>query len=140
MKLSSDTEAALDFLTTQQGELRKRNDMGVILEIAAANGLIDTINDMVLIGKNVYSCYGILKKMSANDEGYKRLEHEFMTNVHILRGHIGTLCELLPELERSRFETVYLGMTQGTVRNIVDLAHDLSALKNLQNNSKYGGN
>jgi len=140
MKLSSDTEAALEFLTTQQGELRKRNDMGVILEIAATNALIDDINNMVLVGKNVYSCYGILRKMSANDEGYKRLEHEFMTNVHVLRGHIGTVSELLPELERNRFETVYLGMTQGTVRNIVDLAHDLSALKNLQNNSKYGEN
>ncbi len=140
MKLSSDTEAALEFLTTQQGELRKRNDMGVILEIAATNALIDDMNNMVLVGKNVYSCYGILRKMSANDEGYKRLEHEFMTNVHVLRGHIGTVSELLPELERNRFETVYLGMTQGTVRNIVDLAHDLSALKNLQNNSKYGEN
>lgn len=140
MQLSPDTEAALDFLASKHGELRKRNDMGTLLEIGAMQSLFEEVNEIVMAGKNTWSCYSILKKMSANDEGYKRLEHEFMTNVNTVRGYLSVFCEKLPEVEKERFETVYLGMNQGTVRNLVDLAHDLSALKNAQNSTKYDEN
>lgn len=138
MKLSQDTEAALELLISLQGELRKRNDMGTILETAANGSLITALDELIMSGKNTWSCYGILKRMSANDEGYQRLEQEFMTNLNELRGGLLQFSALLPEVERERFTTVYLGMTRGTIRNLVDLAHDLSALKNIQNSRKYG--
>jgi hypothetical protein len=31
-----------------------------------------------------------------------------------------------------RFDEVYFGMTQGVLRNLVDLSHDLSKIKDLQ--------
>ncbi|HRI30102.1 MAG TPA: hypothetical protein PLI74_02200 [Candidatus Kapabacteria bacterium] len=138
MKISQDTEAALDLLASSQGELRKRNDLATILETAATNSLIAEIHELTLSGKNTWSCYGILRRMSANDEGYQRLEQEFMTNLNSLRSGLLRFSEMLPAIEQERFTTIYLGMTRGTIRNLVDLAHDLSALKNVQNSSKYG--
>jgi hypothetical protein len=35
-----------------------------------------------------------------------------------------------------RFETTYYTMTQGSLRNLVDLAHDLNVAKGVQNEEK----
>jgi hypothetical protein len=36
-----------------------------------------------------------------------------------------------------RFEETYLGMNQGTIRNIVDLAHDFAEIKHLQQDARH---
>lgn len=137
MILSDDTQAILDYLESTEVKLRKSNDFGALLEIGAQNGAADEMNAIILTGKNIWSVYGILKKTSSTDESYQQLEAEFMTEINTLRTAIVDYLASVTDEIFKRFEDTYLGMNQGTIRNIVDLAHDLAALKNLQNQAKY---
>lgn len=137
MDFSEDIEAALDFIEASGAALRKRGDMGVILECGAESGDADMVNSIVFHGKNTWSTYSLLKKMRQNDDGFPGVEREFMKSINELRTLLADLTTAAPPESQSRFDEVYLGMSQGTIRNLVDLAHDLAALKNLQNASKH---
>jgi len=137
MTLSDDTQAILDYLESIDAKLRKSNDFGALLEIGAELGAADEVNSLILTGKNIWSVYGILKKTSSTDEGFQNLEVQFMTEINTFRTLIATFLSTVSEEIFTRFEETYLGMNQGTIRNIVDLAHDLAALKDLQNQEKY---
>lgn len=52
-----------------------------------------------------------------------------MESVHTLRNSICQQSIGYTKEEQSRIEEIYLTMSQGTLRNIVDLAHDLSEIK-----------
>ncbi|MBS1538139.1 MAG: hypothetical protein JST20_10380 [Bacteroidetes bacterium] len=137
MVLSDDTQAILDYLESTDVKLRKSNDFGALLEIGAQLGAADETNALILTGKNIWSVYGILKKTSSTDEGFQNLEAQFMTEINTFRTAIVSFLATVSEEIYTRFEETYLGMNQGTIRNIVDLAHDLAALKDLQNQAKY---
>ena len=137
MNLSDDTEAALVFIESAGAALRKRGDMGIILECGAQSTAADAVNAIVFQGKSAWGAYSILRKMRQNDEGFAAVEREFMTAVNTLRTLLADLANAAPSEAQTRFDETYLGMTQGTLRNLVDLAHDLAALKNLQNAAKH---
>ncbi|MBI3259799.1 MAG: hypothetical protein HYZ54_10045, partial [Ignavibacteriae bacterium] len=125
------------YLESTDAKLLKSNDFGALLEIGAQTCAADEMNSIILTGKNIWSVYGILKKTNSTDENYQLLETEFMTEINTLRTAIVDFLKSVSDEIYKRFEDTYLGMNQGTIRNIVDLAHDLAVLKNLQNQAKY---
>ncbi len=139
MAFSDDIEAALDVIGAAGGALRKRGDMGVILECGAESGDAETVNSIIFHGKNAWSTYSLLKKMRQNDDGFPGVEREFMKSINELRTLLADITAAASPEAQTRFDETYLGMSQGTIRNLVDLAHDLAALKNLQNANKHAG-
>lgn len=136
-QLSPDIEVFLSHLESEGIGLRKRSDIGLIFDYAALHNNSDQINDLIFTGKIVWNTYSALKKRNQSDEGYDLLEKQFMESVHTLRNSVCQLSIRYTQEEQSRIEEIYLTMSQGTLRNIVDLAHDLSEIKNLQNSAKY---
>lgn len=136
-QLSPDIEVFLSHVESAGIGLRKRADIGLIFEYAAFHNNSDQINDLIFTGKIVWNTYSALKKRNQSDEGYDLLEKQFMESVHTLRNSLFEQSIGYTQEEQSRIEEIYLGMSQGTLRNIVDLAHDLSEIKNLQNSSKH---
>lgn len=137
MKLSEDVEAALGYIEASGAALRKRGDIGVILECGAASGDHETINAIIFHGKNTWSVYSVLRKMRQNDSGFFNMEREFMSSINAVRALLADLSAAASSESKARFNDTYFGDTQGTLRNLVDLAHDLAVLKNLQNTSKH---
>lgn len=142
MVLSKDTEEVLKFLDYTSGNnLRKRNDLGIILETGAAFGLDSQINDLCFYGKTLWSLYNTLKKRRSSDEGFSSMEREFKTTAAELISLLSQFKESFEENEIiSRFETVYLAADSGAMRNIIDLCHDLAELKSIQIKLKQSGN
>ena len=136
-KFSDDIEALLSQLDGRGGGLRKRSDVGLLFELAASNNDFDGINAMIFNGKIIWNTYGVLRKASQEDENYSNLEKEFMLAINELRTFLFDYGEQCDEQHKKRIEETYLGMSQGTIRNIVDLAHDLAEVKNLQNDNNY---
>ena len=136
-QLSPDIEVFLSHVESAGLGLRKRTDIGLIFEYAALHNNSDQINDLIFTGKIVWNTYSALKKRNQSDEGYDLLEKQFMESVHTLRNGICQQSIGYTKEEQSRIEEIYLTMSQGTLRNIVDLAHDLSEIKNLQNSAKH---
>jgi len=141
MALSPDTEQVLDFLDQASGQgLRKRNDMGTLLELAAERNAHKEMNDLIFHGRHLYNLYTTLRKTSPGAEGYRVLEKEFATAVETVRNLMAVLLVDALQEQVERFDTTYYAMTQGSVRNLLDLAHDLGVFKAVQNERKYGGN
>ena len=134
---SSDIESLLSHLDSRGGGLRKRSDIGFVFEYAAQTGNAEFINRLVFTGKVIWNTYGVLRKTSEQQDGYANLEREFMQAVNELRLMIHEFTMDWQEESRQRFEETYLGMNQGTIRNIVDLSHDFAEIKHLQQDARH---
>lgn len=133
MELSPDTQAVLSYLdSVTEGALRKRNDIGVILELGATYGQADLVNDVLRTGTGLWKVYGALRRLTPGAEGYSQLEREFGLQLNTLREHLASLVEPADDGVLRRFDDIYFGMTQGVIRNLVDLGHDLARVKALQ--------
>lgn len=138
MDLSNDTKAILDFLDYTSGNsLRKRNDLGVLLEILASNNQSEIANNLIFIGSALWKTVQIPSYLKESDlhNLYNEIDSLMTTFSELI---IYTL-ELYPEVEiKQRFEKVYLGKTRGCQLNLIDLAFDLNELKKIQNKFKMG--
>jgi len=133
MQLSEDTLSVINYLHEAiEGGLRKRNDVGIVLELAATSDDAETFNNITRLGTGAWRVYGTLRRVKPGDEGYRLLEEEFARQINELREHLALLMNSADDETLKRFDEVYFGMTQGVLRNLVDLSHDLSKIKDLQ--------
>lgn len=133
MIISADTEQVIAVLEEHsQGGLRKKNDMAVLLEIAATHDQAEPIMQIIRTGTGMWKVYGTLRRLQPGAEGYPLLEREFATQMNTLRQLLADIMQHADDETLQRFDDVYFGMTTGVIRNLVDLAHDLSKLKALQ--------
>lgn len=133
MDLHDDTRAILEHLeATVEGGLRKLNDVGVMLELCAQHDNAELFNDTTRVGTGLWKVYKTIRRLQPGMEGYTELEREFGKLLNEFREYLGKIMEYSDDESLLRFDTIYFGMTQGVMRNLVDLAHDLSCIKDLQ--------
>jgi hypothetical protein len=133
MQLSADTLSVLDFLhDAVEGGLRKRNDVGVLLEIGAATGEAELFNSITTTGTALWKVYSTLRRITPGAEGYRLMEQEFGLQLNALREQLAQIMRHADDETLKRFDDIYFGMSQGVIRNLVDLGHDLSRIKDLQ--------
>lgn len=133
MQLSADTLSVLDFLhDAVEGGLRKRNDVGVLLEIGAITGEADLFNSITTTGTALWKVYSTLRRITPGAEGYRLMEQEFGLQLNALREQLAQIMQHADDETLKRFDDIYFGMSQGVIRNLVDLGHDLSRIKDLQ--------
>jgi hypothetical protein len=132
MEISKDTLEVLAFLDyTSSGTLRKRSDLGVILEVLATNNLPELANEIIFYGSALWGSYRIAKNNP--DVDTSNLKKEIENLFDKMTQYIYQIVELLPELELcDRFTRVYLQPTIGSRSNIIDLCYDLNELKKVQ--------
>jgi hypothetical protein len=119
--------------------LRKRGDIGLLLELSMMRDAHEEMNDLIFHGRHLFSLYTTLRKETPGAEGYKTLETEFAAAIERIRDMMARVMVEADEEHVERFNTVYYAATHGSLRNVIDLAHDLGILKNVQNEKKYGG-
>lgn len=138
MELSADTTAFLEYLDSfSKDNLRKRSDVGTIFECGASYDSGELVNKIIVNGTFVWNVFSKLRTMNSDQEGYQHLEQEFAKSINDIRTDLADLLTPVDDSTYQRFEEIYFGMTQGVIRNIVDLAHDLSVVKKVQNDQKY---
>lgn len=138
MTLSPDTELALQMLEEKSTSgLRKRNDLGTLLECGATSGSFEKVNEAVFLGAAVWNLYSALRKSEKGADGFSLLEREFAEHMNKLRETVASLISEVDEPTFKRFEDIYFGMTSGVIKNVVDLGHDLAVLKNMQNTQRH---
>lgn len=133
MIFGNDTIAILEHLdTVVEGRLRKRDDVGVLLELCAQSDNADLFNNTATTGAGLWNVYRTLRRLQPGVEGYKELEREFGNLLNILRVALADVMENADDTTLQRFNDIYFGMTQGVIRNLIDLGHDLAKIKELQ--------
>lgn len=133
MQLSEDTLSVINSLHEAiEGGLRKRNDVAIVLEVAASSNNPELFNEITRTGTGAWKVYSTLRRVRPGEEGYRLLEEEFARQMNTLRENLAELLNASNDDVLERFDETYFGMTQGVLRNLVDLSHDLSCIKDLQ--------
>ena len=133
MQLSNDTESVIKALSDAlEGGLRKSNDIATILELGATFDESDLFNKISQTGTALWKVYSTLRRQKAGAEGYQLLEKEFGNQLNKLREELATMVDHADDETVKRFDEIYFGMSQGVIRNLTDLAHDLAHIRDLQ--------
>jgi hypothetical protein len=138
MPISEHTQSVIAYFDTYSGfTLRKKNDLSEILDIAATSGDAENFNATVFTGKIVWNLYSQLRKITSGDTAYANIEQEFANAVNALREYVLLFANLSEDAAvKQRFQEVYLDVNQGTMRNLVDFAHDLARFKDMQSDAQ----
>ncbi len=139
-ELSSDVLNVLAYLSEIAPEgLRKEPDLGLLFELSAREEKAEEMNQLFFDGSALYRLYNTLRKHGSNAEGYQELEREFRETTERVKDLVAQILLGTEDEEvLDRFEMTYYGITQGALRNLIDLAHDLNVAKGLQNDQKKG--
>jgi hypothetical protein len=141
MELSQDTKSVIDFMQNTAGvELRKPNDLGTILETGAAFGLFALVNSIVFTGKSLWNIQRSLQSPSASEQDILPLKKEYEYCIFELKQYLAELLRSSDDKEKLRFENIYLQNSSGALKNLLDLAHDLSEFKMVQSMIKNSHN
>ncbi|MCX7879163.1 MAG: hypothetical protein N2517_00690 [Ignavibacteria bacterium] len=133
MELSKDTKEVLTFLDYTSGNsLRKREDLGSLLELLAQRNLPELANELIFVGSSLWSTYRSLKTHS-DKEISENLTNELENLFDKFSKLLIEVIQFSDESFFSRVEKVYLSHTLGARRNIIDLCYDLNEVKKLQN-------
>ena len=136
MQFSKDTEEVLGFLDFSTGDnLRKRNDLGNLLEIGASFDVFEIFNDLLFTGTYLWNVSQKLKRAQPREEGIETLNQELAKSTEELSELLKALSFYDEDLSK-RFSEVYYVHSSGSVLNLIDLAHDIAELKQLQNRMK----
>ena len=137
MELSADTLEVLKFLDeVTGGNLRKRNDIGSILEIGAETGNHALVVDIIFTGSSLWNLNQAISKSGSNTDGMDKLFDEYRQTALILDDKIRELIVSFENPDVKRFNGIYLAKTSGAFKNLIDLAHDLAKLKEVQTTLK----
>lgn len=137
MELSQDTQNVIQAIDdSANGTLRKKNDLGTILELGASFGKIAEVTNLIFNGKIIWNLSKQLKKLDSSAEGLHLIQNEFENTLEIFRQNLIVLQEIANKETKDRFQNIYLELTKGCVLNIIDLSHDFAKLKDLQDNAK----
>jgi hypothetical protein len=138
MEISPDTNQVLEFLDYFSGNtLRKRSDLAVLLELSASNNLSDQINDLIFEGTFFRNLNQTIRKAATDPAATDKMDKEIKISFEKMKTLIFSIIENLDDsILTKRFQDLYFSNTQGSFRNMYDLASDLALLKEIQNTLK----
>lgn len=133
MEFSEDTKQVLEFLDyTSGGTLRKRNDLGIILETLAAQNQPEIANELIFYGSALWGSYRIIKTQS-DPSLTARVQAEIQ---NLFAKVLDLLSDIVSFFEEDdlvdRFNRIYLKSDEGAQLNLIDLCYDLNELKKVQ--------
>jgi hypothetical protein len=132
MTLSHSTTALLAELdTASRGQLKRRDDLGALLDLGSHPDRTPALEDLAFRAKFLTKTLGIMRRIGPDGNGYERLESEFTSNMETARGHLRTLLAGADEPARTRMTGAYLAMTSAAMENLLALLGDLACYKNL---------
>jgi hypothetical protein len=130
MELSPSTLELLRVLENMSGSrLRRREDLGTLVELATRYQLNTTLEELVFQAKFISKSYGIMKRIGKGGEGYERLSKEFSGSIRNAIELTRALVQAAPEDVRSHFAERYFPLTTDGVEEFLALANDLRRYK-----------
>ena len=135
MEIGKDIEQLLELMAEySENTLRKPQDLAAILEIAAQSAKADSINLMLLYSSSLWNLYKTAQRQTQNKEILQREIAKSANELSLAISHIAATID--DEYIKTRFENLYYGNDQGSIMNLIDIAHDFDILKKLQTEAK----
>jgi hypothetical protein len=112
------------------GRLRRKEDVGTLVELANRYQMSTTLEELVFEAKFISKSHGMMTRVGRDGEGYERLSKEFTGSIHRAIALTRTLVQVAPEDVRSHFDARYFPITTGGLEEFLLLADDLRWYKN----------
>ncbi len=133
MQLSPPVFAFLGVLDRMSHEaIKRRNDLGVLLEAAYRSGRRKDLTALAFTGKFCVRSLAIMRRIGVGGDGYERLAAEFGRNADGARQLLALLLEAAPEESRAALAGRYLSLDAAGLDELLTLLADLSWVKNWQ--------
>jgi hypothetical protein len=131
MRLSAPTLKLLNDVESFSGnKLRRREDLGFLLELAHVSNAGDALADLSFQARFLSRTFGILQRIGRGAEGADRLTVECERAMIAIREALRMLVAGAPEEDRARFSTRYLADSPEALQELLLLSYDLSWHKN----------
>jgi hypothetical protein len=132
MIISDDTKRVIEYLQMiSEDNLRKSKDLSIMLEVGATYSQNELIQSLIFTGKSIWNLSKTIAR-SIDTIPNDNLKREFEANINEFREMITQIIDYVDEEDANRFYIIYLNNDLGATRNIIDLAHDLSIMKDIQ--------
>lgn len=131
MHIGADTTrllAELDQLSG--GRLKRREDLGILLELGAHADHRSALGDLGFSAKFLARAHGMMQRIGPGGEGYDRLSAEFSSHLEKVSMLLRSILRDAPDDVRSYFSTRYLSLTPEGLGGLLELCHDLGWYKN----------
>lgn len=133
MEISQDTLLVIEALNNfSENTLRKKNDLTIILELAATYNLDKELSEFIFTGKVLWNLFKTIKRPNNDQESMSGVQKEFEVSLESIRALLIKFQTLSDNKFQKRLQDTYLEMTKGCVLNIVDLCHDFGKFKDMQ--------
>jgi len=132
MSFSDDTQKILEFLDyTTNNNLRKRNDIGAILELSASYNELESLEELLFQATSLWNIYQTIKRNINDSENIAKLKSESFEVAKNIKNILNMIIgDENPEIAE-RFTKTYQAEGSGAFSNLIDLSHDLAQIKNL---------
>jgi hypothetical protein len=120
--------ASLDTLSNHR--LTSRNDLGVLIELAALHNQSSVLRELSFVAKFVSKAFGIMQRIGRDGEGYDRVSNEFTETMNKTKTLLSLLLKNASHATRQHFTTTYLTMTPESLQRLLLLCNDLGWHKN----------
>lgn len=133
MELSPQVEIILEFLQNHNADgLRDARRLAFFLQHAQSAGKQHALGGLAFHGKYLRSLYAAVRQQTAGTALYEKLEQEFSRAVNDFHGMVSAFIADAEEEFRSAVERQALAVDENGLRNLLSLAEDFTALKNLE--------
>ncbi len=135
MEFLPEVQNVLRFLHEySQGKLRKPQDLGGLLDIAARRNLADVMNTLIFVGSALWKVHRALQRAEKRRASVSQLEQELYGLARQMRQQLELILDSsdAPVAFVQRCRKIYFE-APGALRNLLDLAYDLFWLHQLQN-------
>jgi hypothetical protein len=112
------------------GKLTRRDDLALLLALGDRENGRQILEDLSFHAKAAHRVHGIMQRIGKDGEGYGKLEEEFALRLDRTTHLLSDLLRGAPADVAGRMTTDYLGMTHGSLQNLLALMYDLSWYKN----------
>lgn len=111
-------------------KLQYRADIIVLMELAVSYQQRRMFDDVMFLAKFLKNAHHILQRIGPNDEGYPKLSAEFREALEKFTTLVKTIIKEGPEDVKQSFTARFFTLTQQSLTNLLQLAADVSWVKN----------
>jgi hypothetical protein len=137
LRISEETNKLLDDVEQlAQRKLHYRAEIAMLIELTQAQHQQRLFDDIVFLAKFLWNSSNVMRRIGPTDEGYTKLSAEFRDAVEKFSTLIKTLIKEGQGDIKKQFMKKFFTMSQESMNHLIQLASDMSWLKNYSIDTK----
>jgi len=131
MEIRSEVSRFIDSVDSfAQNRLTNKDDLAILVQLSQDQSKEQLLDDLTFHAKYVHRLYGIMQRTTPESDVYPKLSAEFTDGVEKVSSLMRTLVKEAPEEIKEKFKQLYFSMTHEGLQNLLNVAYDLSWIKN----------